>query len=250
MQQIVEAWEGTIGHLSVDDHGTTVLVAFGLPPLAHEDDPVRAIEAAQQARELQQAPRLAGHLRHRLRAGASAAPSAARALRVHGPRRRGQPGRAAPMQANDGKAVLCDHYTFVATDGQFLFESLPPISVKGKEGTISIYTPASARLPGRSQKERAVSGPLPVARRLERAAGRPHARARRARSTACTRCCGAARRSWSRARPDSASTRLADDLLDQAEAAGAMRLLGAREISATARRRTTRGCRSSPPSSA
>src|SRR5690606_20809244 len=52
VQQIVEAWEGTISHLSVDDHGTTVLVAFGLPPLAHEDDAVRVVEAAQQVREL------------------------------------------------------------------------------------------------------------------------------------------------------------------------------------------------------
>src|SRR5690606_1134783 len=27
VQRIVRAWEGTIGHVSVDDHGTTVLVA-------------------------------------------------------------------------------------------------------------------------------------------------------------------------------------------------------------------------------
>ena len=37
---------GSINKLICDDKGTLVLVAFGLPPLAHMDDPMRAIAAA------------------------------------------------------------------------------------------------------------------------------------------------------------------------------------------------------------
>ncbi|PCC66862.1 Adenylate and Guanylate cyclase catalytic domain-containing protein [Nannocystis exedens] len=230
VQQIVESWEGTIGHLSVDDHGTTVLVAFGLPPLAHEDDPVRAIEAAQQVRELHK--RLGWRATCGIASGRAFCGTVGSAERCEYTVLGDVVNLAARlMQAGDGKAVLCDHYTFVATRGQFLFEGLPPISVKGKEGTISIYTPASARLPGRSQKERAVSGPLPVAGGARAAlVGRMRERGvlinglhevLRGRSATIV----------VEGEAGLGKTRLADDLLEQAEAAGAMRLLGAREIS-------------------
>ena len=39
-------YEASINKLSADDKGTLLLVAFGLPPLAHEDDPVRGVRAA------------------------------------------------------------------------------------------------------------------------------------------------------------------------------------------------------------
>ncbi|MCY1058720.1 adenylate/guanylate cyclase domain-containing protein [Nannocystis sp. SCPEA4] len=233
VQQIVETWEGTISHLSVDDHGTTVLVAFGLPPLAHEDDPVRAVEAAQQARELQQ--RLGWRATCGIASGRAFCGTVGSAERCEYTVLGDVVNLAARlMQAGDGKAVLCDHYTFVATRGQFLFEGLPPISVKGKEGTISIYTPASARLPGRSQQQRAVSGPLP-------AAGGPKATLvgrMRERGVLINGLHEVLRGKSAtivvEGEAGLGKTRLADDLLDQAEAAGAQRLLGAREISEAA----------------
>jgi adenylate cyclase len=38
--------EGSVLHIRMDDKGINAIVVFGLPPLAHEDDPFRAIEAA------------------------------------------------------------------------------------------------------------------------------------------------------------------------------------------------------------
>ena len=39
-------YEGSISKFSVDDKGTVLVAAFGLPPLAHEDDAARAVQAA------------------------------------------------------------------------------------------------------------------------------------------------------------------------------------------------------------
>jgi hypothetical protein len=38
--------EGSVNKLGVDDKGATLVAAFGLPPVAHEDDAVRAVQAA------------------------------------------------------------------------------------------------------------------------------------------------------------------------------------------------------------
>lgn len=46
VQKSTYKFEGSINKLICDDKGTLVLVAFGLPPFAHMDDPMRAIAAA------------------------------------------------------------------------------------------------------------------------------------------------------------------------------------------------------------
>jgi adenylate cyclase len=45
VQQIAERLEGTVYQVLMDDKGLTLTLAFGLAPLAHEDDPFRAVEA-------------------------------------------------------------------------------------------------------------------------------------------------------------------------------------------------------------
>ena len=46
MQKIVYRYEGMIRQFIVDDKGTVLIAAFGVPPFGHEDDPVRGIKAA------------------------------------------------------------------------------------------------------------------------------------------------------------------------------------------------------------
>lgn len=46
MQRSVYNLEGFIKEFSVDDKGSVMVAAFGIPPQAHEDDPLRAISAA------------------------------------------------------------------------------------------------------------------------------------------------------------------------------------------------------------
>ena len=46
LQTNLYRYEGSINKISVDDKGTSLLAALGLPPLAHEDDAVRGVRAA------------------------------------------------------------------------------------------------------------------------------------------------------------------------------------------------------------
>ena len=39
--------EGSLNKLLMDDKGSTLIVVFGFPPMAHQDDPVRAILTGQ-----------------------------------------------------------------------------------------------------------------------------------------------------------------------------------------------------------
>ncbi|HEY5318750.1 MAG TPA: adenylate/guanylate cyclase domain-containing protein, partial [Solirubrobacteraceae bacterium] len=46
LQREFDRHEATINNLSVDAKGTSIIAATGLPPLSHDDDPVRAVRAA------------------------------------------------------------------------------------------------------------------------------------------------------------------------------------------------------------
>src|SRR4029453_15073219 len=46
VQEALYEYEGSVNKLGVDDKGATMVAAFGLPPVAHEDDGVRAVRAA------------------------------------------------------------------------------------------------------------------------------------------------------------------------------------------------------------
>ncbi|RLN70465.1 hypothetical protein BBJ28_00013565 [Nothophytophthora sp. Chile5] len=46
VQKCVYDYEGTINKFLVDDKGSTVIAAFGLPPVTHENDPIRGILAS------------------------------------------------------------------------------------------------------------------------------------------------------------------------------------------------------------
>ena len=47
-QAAIHKWEGSLNKFLMDDKGSTLIAVFGLPPLAHEDEPVRALYAAMQ----------------------------------------------------------------------------------------------------------------------------------------------------------------------------------------------------------
>lgn len=46
MQKIIYRYAGTLRQFIVDDKGSVLIAAWGLPPLAHENDPERAVLAA------------------------------------------------------------------------------------------------------------------------------------------------------------------------------------------------------------
>ncbi|MFT7694897.1 MAG: putative ATPase/class 3 adenylate cyclase, partial [Candidatus Latescibacterota bacterium] len=169
LQTLVERFEGSINKLSVDDKGASLLVAFGLPPLAHEDDPVRGVEAAiaMQA-ELEELGEEAGIGITTTRVFCGSVGSEAR--REYTMIGEGVNRAARLMQATSrrdlmppGHAILCDEETRKAAAREFT--ALPPIELRGIAEPVVAYIPldevkgtvhASTNLVGRKAERRII----------------------------------------------------------------------------------------------
>jgi predicted ATPase/class 3 adenylate cyclase len=164
LQTALYRYEGSLNRIGVDDKGPMLLAALGLPPLAHEDDAVRGVQAAL---AMQAALRDLGwrcaigittgrafcgsvgnatrreytmmgdmvNLAARLMQAASAE---SRGLRTEPQESFTQPSALSPQSS-----ILCDEATYQAAQSQLAFESLPPIKVKGKAQLIPIYHPSA-----------------------------------------------------------------------------------------------------------
>lgn len=133
-------YKGRIIQLSVDDKGTSLLAAFGTS--AHEDDASRGVQAALSLR---------GALSD-LGQGCAIGIATGRAFcGERGNTQRweyGLSGRVVNLAArlmvaalSDPGSVLCDEATAQATRGQVLFETLPPIPLKGYAQKVAIARP-------------------------------------------------------------------------------------------------------------
>jgi class 3 adenylate cyclase/tetratricopeptide (TPR) repeat protein len=155
LQGALYRYEGSINKLSLDEKGTTLVAALGLPPLTHEDDPARGVQAALAMRET-----LAG-LGRRVAIGVTTGRAFCGTV---GSRRRREytmlgavVNLAARLMQEAGDGVLCDAATAEAARSALTFETLAPVRVKGRAGPVPVYRPGR---PGRA----AGRGPEPVAR--------------------------------------------------------------------------------------
>lgn len=146
-QGTIERYEGSLGHLAVEDEGAVLLALFGSPPLAHEDDPLRAVRCAL---DLAHAADAGRHLRIGVATGpvfvGPVGGETRQAYTVIGDtvnlaaRLMGKVGRSALTQ---GPRILCDYDTFRQARGQQPFATLAPARVKGKAGLIRVYQPVA-----------------------------------------------------------------------------------------------------------
>lgn len=152
LRDAVYRHEGSLRQFIADDKGTVIIAAFGLPPLAHEDEPARAVEAGMA---------LVRAARGR---GAQVAAGVTTATVFCGPvgneRRReyavvgdGVNLAARLMKAAVAWGVLCDEPTARLAAGRLALEALPPITVKGKAA------PGCAACSSRSPPAEAGSSP-------------------------------------------------------------------------------------------
>ncbi len=141
IQSIIYRYEGNINKLSMDEKGATLLAAFGLPPLAHEDDAVRGVRAALM---IESALHESG-----MRGGIGIATGQVFCGDVGNEQRREYTmlgtvvNLAARLMQAAGDAILCDAVTYQVAQARIVFEELPPIKLKRRIDTVTVYRPRS-----------------------------------------------------------------------------------------------------------
>ncbi|HNB50564.1 MAG TPA: adenylate/guanylate cyclase domain-containing protein [Anaerolineales bacterium] len=144
LQSALYRYEGSVNTIGVDDKGVMFVAAMGLPPFSHEDDPSRGVRAALDMRANLHAMgwRCAiGITSGRVLAGTVGSPVrqeynltgdvvnlAARLMQ-------------AALKQPEINDILCDAGTYNLAKDQILFETLAPISVKGKTDPVAIFRP-------------------------------------------------------------------------------------------------------------
>jgi class 3 adenylate cyclase/predicted ATPase len=165
LQSNLYRYEGSINKLSVDDKGTALLAALGLPPLSHEDDAVRGVRAAMDIRgKLREL-----HVNHAIgvATGRTFCGVVGNAKRREYTMIGDVVNLAARLMQAAPNDILCDEATYEASKAQVDFEPQPPITLKGKTQPVAIFRPlaAAARTPelrdapmvGRAEERKALA---------------------------------------------------------------------------------------------
>lgn len=147
LQRALYHYEGSVNQLIMDDKGTTLVAALGLPPFAHEDDPSRgalaALELQSVLRELGQRFAIGvttGHVYCGERGNSERREYAMLGDPVNLSARLMQ----AVLRAG-GNQVWCDMATWQAAQTRLDFEALLPVRVKGKLDPIPVYRPIAEK---------------------------------------------------------------------------------------------------------
>jgi len=150
IQEVIHHFEGNLHEIGMDEKGASPLITFGLHPLAHEDDPLRAVLAAQEIsrllNELGQ-PHSIGITTGRVFCGV-----------IGGANRReyalfGDVVNTAArlMQAAAAHAIpiLCDPATQQVAASRVKFTAMEPIHLKGKSEATPVFQPLPDANPSR-----------------------------------------------------------------------------------------------------
>ena len=130
---------GAFSGLSLADKGATVLASFGLPPLSHEDDPVRAVQTAMDIVERLDAIGL--------RASVGVTTGQVFCGLLGGEARceyttLGRPVNVASrLMTVVEQGVVVDEATWRASQGRLGYESLPPVRIKGSPRPVAVHRP-------------------------------------------------------------------------------------------------------------
>jgi hypothetical protein len=137
--------------ISVDDNGITLVAAFGLPPLSHEDDPARGAQAALMIREELNALQVRsaiGVTTGRIFCGAIGNQQR-REYTIIGntvnlsARLMTAAGRQAELVQAVRIPILADRSTYESARNVVEFDVLPPQQVKGRAELVEVFHPAS-----------------------------------------------------------------------------------------------------------
>jgi class 3 adenylate cyclase/tetratricopeptide (TPR) repeat protein len=149
IQQLVYRYEGSLNKISQDDKGVMIDAAFGLPPLAHGDDPLRGIQSAIMIRNELQARGVHGAIgltTGRVFCGLIGTDNRreytflGNSVNLAG-RLMSLALQQKEILEREGIAVLCDRPTYEAARERTEFEALPPQKVKGRNEPVDVFHP-------------------------------------------------------------------------------------------------------------
>ena len=149
LQMALYRYEGSVNKINVDDKGVTLVAAMGLPPMAHEDDTARGVKVAlamQAALRKIDVRSAIGITTGRAFCG-SIGNDQRREYALHGvmvnmsARLMQAAVKDLPSSGKKPCPILCDAATYQAAREQVTFETLPPITVKGKADPVAVYRP-------------------------------------------------------------------------------------------------------------
>lgn len=163
LQEVTYRYEGSLNKFQVDDKGVIGLILFGAFPLAHTDDPLRAVRCAMailQAGELLGLRVAVGVTTGQVFAGPVGSPTR-REYTVMGDGVNLAARLMAHVQRGEGAGVLCDFATYQATRADIHWATLDPIAVKGRAAPARVYAPMGAATPGEARTMRHEAG-LPL----------------------------------------------------------------------------------------
>lgn len=169
VQATIAHYDGVLLQLTMGDKGNYLYAAFGAP-LAHADDPIRAVAAALDLRALP--PNLSfiqdvriGVTCGQMYSGAYGAP----VRRTYGVLGDKVNLAARLMQLAATGEVLCDDEIYRSARGRWGFITLPPVRVKGKAGLIRVYRPTGKPAAAATEAAAALVGRAAEVARLESA---------------------------------------------------------------------------------
>ena len=144
LQEELDRTQGAVYQFLSDDKGTTLLAAYGLPGMAHEDDAVRGTAAALAIREGLTSVGLRssiGVATGRLFCG-SYGNDTRRQYAIVGTTINLS---ARLMQACDGDGLLCDNKTRQAVGERGEFDEFEPVKAKGIDEPVPVFRPTGLR---------------------------------------------------------------------------------------------------------
>lgn len=141
MQSVIDRYEGTVRQFIVDDKGSVLIAAFGVPPLAHEDDPTRAVDCALDIARVLKSLKVSASI------GITTGKTFCGAVGYELRREYAMVGDVVNLSARlmvaamDKGGILCDRPTYMATRNFIKYTTLDAIKVKGKDKPIEIFRP-------------------------------------------------------------------------------------------------------------
>lgn len=141
MQISLYHYEGSVRQFILDDKGTVFIAAFGVPPLTHEDDPLRGVNAALTIQSKLKDMGLESSIG--IATGLTFCGPVGNYLRREYAMVSDIVYLSARLMVAANNSILCDETTYQATRSRITYEALVPIQVKNKTQAVSIYAPQS-----------------------------------------------------------------------------------------------------------